>query len=117
MTETLNKTLVPPSKRTVNFLYKGLTLFYPESVFGTTKGKKSAVLNYWAEAGYKRTEFAELLWNITKTEDTDQAAKIILGWKKLWDENIKPETTVPENLDEILSSCLLYTSPSPRDRS
>ena len=32
MTEGLNKNLVPPSKKTVNFLYTGLVLFYPENV-------------------------------------------------------------------------------------
>jgi len=104
MAKGLNKTLVPPSKKTTNFLYKGLVLFYPESVFGIKEGKKRAILDYWSKAGYKRTEFAELLWNITKTEDTDQAAKIVLGWKKLWDENKYPDATVPENLDELLSS-------------
>jgi hypothetical protein len=104
MPEGLNKTLVPPSKRTTNFFYKGLVLFYPESIFGTKEGRKRAVLNYWSETGYRRTEFAKLLWNVTKTEDTDQAAKIVLEWKKLWDENKQPETTVPENLDELLTS-------------
>ncbi len=104
MAEGLNKTLVPPSKKTTNFFYKGLVLFYPESIFGIKEGKKRAILSYWSETGYKRTEFAELLWNITQTEDTDQAAKIVLEWKKLWDENKYPEATVPENLDELLSS-------------
>ncbi len=104
MAEGLNKTLVPPSKKTTNFLYKGLALFYPESIFGIKEGRKKVVLNYWSETGYKRTDFAELLWNITKTEDTDQAAKIVLEWKRLWDENKQPEATVPENLDEMLSS-------------
>lgn len=104
MAKGLNKTLIPPSKKTTNFLYNGLALFYPESVFGIKEGKKRAILDYWSKAGYKRTEFAELLWNITKTEDTDQAAKIVLGWKKLWDENKYPDATVPENLDELLSS-------------
>lgn len=104
MAEGLNKTLVPPSKKTTNFFYKGLVLFYPESIFGAKEGSKRAILNYWSEAGYKRTEFAELLWNITKTEDTDQAAKIVLEWKRLWDENSYPEATVPESLDEMISS-------------
>ena len=104
MAEGLNKTLVSPSKKAVNFLYKGLVLFYPESIFGTKEGRKKAILNFWPETGYKRTEFAELLWNITKTEDIDQAAKIVLKWKKLWNENKYPEATVPENLDEMLTS-------------
>ena len=104
MTEEINKNLVPPSKRTVHFFYQGLIRFYPESIYGAKEGKKRAVLNYWTETGYQRTDFVKLLWNTTKTEDTDQAAKIVLGWKKLWDKNTQPGATVPENLDELLSS-------------
>lgn len=104
MAEGQNKTLVPPSKKTTHFFYQGLSLFYPESVFGTKEGKKKAIPNFWSETGYKRTEFARLLWNITKTEDIDQAAKIVLGWKMLWDEDKQPDATIKENLDELLSS-------------
>jgi len=104
MAEGQNNTLVPPSKKTTHFLYQGLSLFYPESVFGAKEGKKKTIPNSWPETGYKRTEFAELLWNITKTEDIDQAAKIVLRWKTFWDENKQPEATIPENLDELLAS-------------
>ncbi len=61
MAEGQNKTLVPPSKKTTHFLYQGLSLFYPESVFGSKEGKKKAIPSFWSETGYKRTEFAKLL--------------------------------------------------------
>jgi murein DD-endopeptidase MepM/ murein hydrolase activator NlpD len=104
MAEGLNKTLVPPSKRTVNFLHRGLEVFYPESVFGMKEGKKRTVPNFWSEGGYKRTEFAELLRSTTETTDIDQAIKIVLKWKNLWDTGKQPDKTIPEILDDLVSS-------------
>lgn len=104
MTEGINKNLVPPSKKTVNFLYTGLVLFYPENVFSSKEGKRKPVLEYWPEGGYSRIEFAKLLWNITKTNDTVQAAQLVINWKNLLDNNQPPEATVPENLDAMVSS-------------
>lgn len=104
MAEGLNKSLVPLSKKTVNFLHRGLVIFYPESVLGAKEGKKRAVPYFWPEGGYEKTEFAELLKNTAKTKDIDQAIQIVLEWKKLWDKGEQPEATVPENLDELLSS-------------
>jgi hypothetical protein len=104
MTEGINKKLVPPSKKTVNFLYTGLVLFYPENVFSSKEGKRKPVLEYWPEGGYSRIEFAKLLWNITKTNDTVQAAQLVIDWKNLLDNNQPLEATVPENLDAMVSS-------------
>lgn len=104
MTEGINKNLVPPSKKTVNFLYTGLVLFYPENVFSSKEGKRKPILEYWPEGGYSRIDFAKLLWNITKTNDTVQAAQLVIDWKNLLDNNQPPEATVPENLDAMVSS-------------
>ncbi|MGB6838818.1 MAG: hypothetical protein WBE27_00865 [Microgenomates group bacterium] len=103
MANTLSSTLVPPSRKTVNFLYNGLVIFYPESVFGAKEGKKRAALDYWSETGYRRPDFARLLWNITRTEDTESAAKIVLGWKNTLERGIPLKETIPANLDEMLS--------------
>ncbi|MBU0572647.1 hypothetical protein KKH23_03070 [Patescibacteria group bacterium] len=104
MTETLNKILVPVSKRTVNFLHRGLKVFYPEIVFGRKDGKKITVPNFWPEGGYIKSDFAELLKKTTKKNDIDQAIKIVLEWKNLWDEGTQPDDTIPEILDDLVSS-------------
>ncbi|MEJ2441662.1 MAG: hypothetical protein P8Y06_01945, partial [Patescibacteria group bacterium] len=101
MADSPNK-LVPPSKKTVNFLYRGLVVFYPKSVFATKEERKKATLEFRPETGW--AEFVQLLWNVTGTEDTDEAAKIVLEWKNLLSKGGSLEATIPENLDGLLSS-------------
>lgn len=89
-----------PSKETVDFLYRGLVAFYPWTVFGEQKAKSMGFVKNWE--GFESTDFTLLVTNITKTEDVDAGAKIILSWKKAWDKNAYPTATVPKNLDELV---------------
>ncbi len=103
MTKGLNKALVPPSKRTVKFLLDGLALFFPNTIYGPQKGKSYPVVDYWVGTGYRRSEFTQLLFNITGKEDEGEAAKVVKEWKIVWDKGETPTATVPEKLDEMLS--------------
>lgn len=90
-----------PSKETVDFLYRGLVAFYPWTVFGKQKAKSMGYVRNWEGfQGFQSTDFTLLVTNITKTEDLDSGAKIILSWKRDWDKNSYPTATVPKNLDE-----------------
>jgi hypothetical protein len=103
MAEGLNKALVPPSKKTVKFLLDGLALFFPITIYGPQKSKGYPVVDYWVGTGYRRSEFTQLLLNITGKEDEGEAAKVVKEWKIVWDKNEAPNATVPEKLDEMLS--------------
>lgn len=91
-----------PSKETVNFLYKGLAFFYPRTIFGEEKAKTLGYLKTWS--GMQSADFALFVTNITKTEDVEDAAKKILSWKRAYDNQEYPDATIPENLDELVSS-------------
>jgi hypothetical protein len=91
-----------PSKETVEFLYKGLAFFYPRTIFGEEKAKTLAYLKTWS--GMQSSDFTLFVTNITDTDDIDEAAKVVLSWKRAYDEGEYPDATIPENLDELVAS-------------
>lgn len=91
-----------PSRETVEFLYKGLAFFYPRTIFGEEKAKTLGYLKTWS--GMQSSDFALFVTNITDTEDVDEAARIVLSWKRAYDEGKYPDATIPENLDALVTS-------------
>ena len=104
MTEGINNNLVPPSKRTVSFLYSGATFFYPVRALVAKKGERKFIPDFWPEGGFYEADFAKFLLNMVGGENIDQAVNNILKLKSSWDGDIQPDATVPENLDEMVSA-------------
>ncbi|MEJ2348024.1 MAG: hypothetical protein P8Y17_02370, partial [Patescibacteria group bacterium] len=101
MADNPNK-LVPPSKKTVKFLFDGLVLFFPQIIYEES-GKNYPTVDYWVGTGYRRAEFTQLLFNITGKGDLGEAADQVKKWKLAWDQGETPSATIPEKLDDMLS--------------
>jgi hypothetical protein len=101
MADNPNK-LVPPSKKTVKFLFDGLVLFFPQIIYEES-GKNYPTVDYWVGTGYRRAEFTQLLFNITGKGDLGEAADQVKKWKLAWDQGETPSATIPEKLDNMLS--------------
>ena len=54
--------------------------------------------------------------NLKETSFT-QAINISAQWCKEWKEELLSEEVLADRVAELIKTCLLYTSPSPRDRT
>jgi hypothetical protein len=87
-----------PSEKLIKQLKKGLIVFYPDEVraiFGLGKTKLPFHDNW---NGWSRFEFADFTTNITKTNDVDSAARVVLSWERK--ENLTE--TVPSNINDLM---------------
>ena len=92
--------LVPPSKGTVDFLYKGCVIFYPFHFFSKTEAEQKPIHNKWS--GFRRFEFEDVVLRITNSPETSPAVSIIKSWKYAWEHGLVPNANIPQNLDDLL---------------
>jgi hypothetical protein len=89
-----------PSKKTVDFLYKGIVAFYPRvaiKAFGLS-AEEFEVKTSWG--GYGEPDFNKLLLNTAYPARTVEEAALVV---KRWEEGGGVDRTIPENLDELVA--------------